>query len=76
MVVLGLQLFGDGDHGQHALFVGEDVGLDGLVLLGRRLHRGQVETEVVLRMGTRGEMAEFKRGEAYRRLCDLEDAVT
>ena len=34
-------------HGRDPLLVSEDVGLDGLVLFGRGLHRRKVETEVV-----------------------------
>lgn len=46
---LCLQLGAHRDHRLHALLIREDVRLDGLVLLGGRLHRRQVEAEVVLR---------------------------
>lgn len=47
-VPFSLQLGADRYNGLNPLFVGKDVGLDGLVLLGGGLHRGEVEPEVVL----------------------------
>jgi len=49
VVFLRLELLRHRHDGLHSLFVRVYVGLDGLVLLHGRLHRGKVKAEVVLR---------------------------